>query len=122
MLNEIKHVSQIKHEAKRRWFTSSEMDLMLWFDGRELIAWQFCYDKNQEEHALSWKKDIGYSHLIVDDGEHGGALSHKSTPLLAHAENFDQARVLHLFECNSVRLPTDIRRKICTQIKSLKQI
>lgn len=120
MLNEIKHVRQLKHEAKRRWFTSSEMDLMLWFNGRELIAWQFCYDKCQEEKGLSWKKDIGYRHFIVDDGEHGGALSHKSTPILSNAENVDQARILHLFESNSLRLPTDIRIKICTQIKELQ--
>ncbi len=117
MLVEIKHVRQIRDDARRRWFTSTELDLTLWYDKQDkLLGWQFCYDKNHAEHALSWYADAGYAHTAVDDGEAHGAMKHKSTPVIAKNAALDKVRVLALFVDNSQQVPAEIVRSISQKI------
>lgn len=118
MLYEIKHVRQIHNEARRRWFTSPELDLTVWYDrDNQLIGWQFCYDKNHAEHALSWYVDAGYQHTGVDDGERDGAMKSKATPMIGKNVVLDKPRVLALFVDNCQQLPLDIVQNIRRQIE-----
>ncbi len=118
MLVEIKHVRQARDDARRRWFTSPELDLTLWYDKQDkLLGWQFCYDKSHAEHALSWYLAAGYAHTAVDDGEAHGAMKFKSTPVMAKKAAMDKARVLALFVDNSQQLPASIVQDICRQIE-----
>lgn len=100
MLHEIRETRQIAEEKPRRWFTDETMDLIVWQDEDNGIdGFQLCYDKPFAEHALTWRKDSGFLHNRVDDGEDRPG-SHKGPPilvpdgkfnLLAIAEKFRQA-------------------------------
>lgn len=122
MLLEIRHVRQIPGEGQRRWFTCKDLDSILWFEDQELIAWQFCYDKEQHEHALSWRKGMSFTHMAVDNGEGSGGMAYKSTPLLREAQAVYLERVEQLFAQNCAKLPADLAHRILKQIQTYPQI
>jgi hypothetical protein len=111
MLREIQNTRQIAGESPRRWFHSSEMDLIVWLSSAaddEIIGFQLCYDKVRGEKALHWKADRGFSHMDVDDGE-DTAGKHKASPLLMPDGAFDSQAVQRRFSCAAQTLPDDIR-------------
>lgn len=86
MLREHDNVSQHPGEAPRRWFGDSYFDLIVWYvpdAPDQVLGFQLCYDKNHDEHALTWKRRSGFTHHAVDDGE-DALLSEQSkqTPIL----------------------------------------
>ena len=81
MLREILNVSQVPG-THSRWFASTFLDLIVWYDkDMAITGFQLCYDKGREEKALTWRRDSGYSHNKIDDGE-GRAYRQKMTPIL----------------------------------------
>jgi hypothetical protein len=96
MLREIKDVRQIKDEPRRRWYTDEHFDLVIWDAEDEIIGFQLCYDKNENERALTWKPDSGFSHHGVDGGE-DRAGRYKASPILVIDGSFDSARVAAVF-------------------------
>lgn len=70
MLREIPHVRQDKPGIVRRWFQDGYFDLWTWeeAEGGALTAFQLCYDKRNDERALSWRRDHGFDHLRVQTG------------------------------------------------------
>lgn len=81
----------------RRWFSDDAMDLIVWLDENDNIAaFQLCYDKPFAEHALSWRKDSGFMHNRVDDGE-GRPGSHKGTPILVPDGGFNLKAIAEKF-------------------------
>ncbi len=81
MFREIKGTKQRSGEPTKRWFSSLNMDLFIWFDDDdEIVSYQLTYNKPHDEKALTWSKDKGYVHLGVDDGSNPG--KHPGTPLL----------------------------------------
>lgn len=117
MLREITQVRQVKGELRRRWFTSATMDLVVWFDRANLpVGLQYCYDKGSAEHALTWSRESGFSHMAVDDGEGRGGMQHKATPILVADGNFDAGRNLDLFVQNSKHLPAEIQDFVSRKI------
>jgi len=82
MLAEIKNVRQIPGEGFRRWFRDDYFDLIIWYDDEMAIfGFQLCYDKEKDEHSLTWKRSGHISHDKVDTGE-SGMWGPKSTPVL----------------------------------------
>jgi hypothetical protein len=82
-LLEISSVRQLAGEYRRRWFTSSTMDLFVWCDESDaIVGFQFTYDKGSRERALTWRLASGFVHDAVDDGESHMASRYKATPLL----------------------------------------
>lgn len=82
MLQETSHVRQIANENPRRWFSSSDMDLTVWFDkGGTISGFELCYNKERDERAVRWLRDAGFVHERVDDGE-GSPGRFKGTPIL----------------------------------------
>lgn len=107
-LTEISNTRQIPGEPARRWFTSAEMDLIVWLDEKgQASGFQLCYDKPQHEHALTWLPDRGFVHMRVDDGDRLD-LAHKKTPLLVANGSVDAALLLSRFNQSARSLPTDI--------------
>lgn len=107
MLTEITKTRQFPGEPLRRWFHSQEQDLYVWHDeDGEIVSFQLCYSKYRNEHAIYWKRQSGFAHLIVDDGESSGLSS--STPILVADGYFDRNAVLDCFRKLSVQLPNDI--------------
>jgi hypothetical protein len=117
MLREILGVRQISGEQTRRWFTSDTMDLIVWIDDAGMPAgFQLCYDKGDAEHAVTWKPLSGLSHLAVDDGESGGGLRYKATPMLMPNGQIDASRIARLFTGAAHDLPHVIRDFVIAKI------
>ena len=75
MIHEVKRTRQVPGEGFRRWFTDSDFDLIVWYEGQDedgpIAGFQLCYDKQGAERALTWRRATGFSHEKVDDGETG---------------------------------------------------
>ncbi len=117
MLREIKNARQIKDELPRRWFNDDEMDLIVWIDeSKEIAGFQLSYDKPHSEHALTWKRDVGFCHNRVDDGE-GRPGRYKGTPLLIPDGTFDPNLIASRFLENSADIDQQISQfvyeKLC---------
>jgi hypothetical protein len=103
---------QVPGEPRRRWFMSANCDLIVWLDGdHQPLGFQFCYDKDLQEHALTWMSKRGFSHLAVDVGSFG-----TGTPLLVANGAFDPARVLAMFRTESVAVPPDYVEMVAERI------
>jgi predicted Zn finger-like uncharacterized protein len=97
-LREIANVRQVPGESPRRWFTSKDLDLILWLGSHgEPFGFQLCYGKEErDERAVTWWPERGLSHSKVDEGRRD-PLSVKGTPTLSAAGTFDSAGVLARF-------------------------
>jgi hypothetical protein len=114
-LRELPDARQVEGEARRRWFSSPDLDLIVWLDDNDaLVGFQLCYDKTRGERALTWRNDRGYDHAGVDDGEQGPW--HKSTPILVADGHFDRERVSAIFLESSDDVPEGIRNTVADLI------
>lgn len=116
-LIELKGIQQTAGERRRRWFSSTGMDLIVWYDDGDSIAgFELYYDKNIREHVFIWSADSGFTHLAVDDGEQKPVLSYKEAPILIPDGQIDPNRIRTLFEASLENLPVEIatlvRRKL----------
>ena len=101
-------VRQIPGEARRRWFSSEDFDLIVWLaDEQCCTGFELCYDKRGRERSISWRNPGGFVHMAVDDGEHRPG-KHKSSPVLVPDGVFDANRVHSAFREASHSLPADI--------------
>jgi hypothetical protein len=82
MLVELKPITQIPGEPRRRFFVDKALDLYVWFNKSDsIVGFQLSYDKQGIPRALTWLKDKGYSLDRIDDGERH-PLQPKATPIL----------------------------------------
>lgn len=81
MLREITAVRQNSSELQRRWFTDADMDLFVWFRDQIPARFQLSYGKGSIEYSINWKRDAGFSHYCVDDGENRPG-RYKMAPIL----------------------------------------
>ena len=111
-LRELSQTRQVPGEPRRRWFSSADLDLIVWLaDDHSVVGFQLCYDKSRGERALTWRADRGYEHAAVDDGETSPG-QYKSTPILVADGRFDRERVTQLFDESSEGVPEPIRSTI----------
>jgi hypothetical protein len=116
-LQEVLAVRQVAGEGRRRWFTSEVADLFVWYDGKgDLAGFQFCYDKPMAEHALTWRKDSGFTHQRVDPGDWTGGM--KGTSVLAASSRWAATTLLARFRRVSDALPEDVRQLVDTTVAS----
>ena len=90
-LREIANVRQVPGESPRRWFTSKDLDLILWLGPRgEPYGYQLCYGKEAgDERAVTfWPERGGLTQSRVDEGR-GDPLSVKGVPTLKTTGSFD---------------------------------
>ena len=81
MLYEIPQLRQSNRSLLKRWFSSRDMDLFVWFHDSVPVQFQLAYNKRSTEKAISWNFQRGLHHYLVDSGEI--ALDHyKQTPIL----------------------------------------
>lgn len=119
MLREIPVVRQVRGEARRRWFSSTACDLVVWIDDAgAAVGFQLCYDKTGHEHALTWKAGLGFSHMAVDSGEER-PLRHKGAPILLANGAFDVARVRAEFLREAVSVPAEFRALVEGKLREL---
>ncbi len=81
MLYEIPHPRQSGRSHIKRWFTSCDMDLFVWFRDDMPVRFQLAYDKSKKEKAINWDLHLGFRHYLVDSGE-AVTGRYKQTPIL----------------------------------------
>lgn len=119
-LSEVRDVRQVPGESRRRWFTSDDLDLIVWVDAAGApTSFQLCYGKPRAEHALTWQPDTGFRHMAVDDGE-SVDFKWKGTPILVPDGHFDADQVRERFTKASTAVPTDIVAFVTTKLGELR--
>lgn len=118
-LREIPLARQHPGEPKRRWFTSSGIDLFVWVDdGGTPTGFQLCYDKASREHALSWTAERGFSSMAVDGGESRPG-RYKGSPILVIDGAFDARRILEKFRHEASAVPVAIVQMVEAKLGQL---
>jgi len=108
-MREVHPTRQVPGEPHRRWFSSAELDLIVWCDaGGAPVSFQLCYDKGRNERALTWEPATGLSYSRVDDGEVEIGLRYKATPVLAPDGPLEVRRLAARFEAASADVPGEI--------------
>lgn len=115
MLREIQQVRQIQGEASRRWFSSHEMDLIVWHQAGCLTGFQLCYDKNAEEKALTWTHSSGLLHEQVDNGESRRG-HYKASPVLFRDGEYNLNKIRTAFISQSQNIADDVREFVLQQL------
>lgn len=106
MLTELKDVTQIPGEGKRRWFTDEFFDLIVWYGKHDTITgFQLCYDKGGDERAFTWRVSAS-THHRVDDGESNP--TRKATPVLIPDGIFDHRTIADRFLIESKNLDSEV--------------
>ena len=118
MLREIQSVRQIAGEGHRRWFTDSHMDLYIWQDAAHTVCgFQLCYDKPNQEKALSWRQSSGFEHTLIDCANEP---FDQQTPLLTRNVPINKHHIIQLFHLHANDLPLDIKTCIGQKLSELK--
>lgn len=118
-LREIALARQHAGEPRRRWFTSSNIDLFVWVDEAGApVGFQLCYDKGSREHALTWTEDKGFSSMAVDGGESRPA-RYKGSPILVADGAIDARRILEHFRREAGAVPAQIARLVEAKLGQL---
>jgi hypothetical protein len=108
MLKEDKNIRQIPGISNRRWFSDNQTDLIVWEnEAQEITGFQLCYGKGRTERALTWHRESGYSHELVDDGENR-PFRYKSTPVLLPDGAFDASAVAEDFRERSSHIDKQV--------------
>lgn len=111
MLLELPETRQNEGEPKRSWYTSSEMDLVVWQEGSVIIGFQLCYEKKGHERAVTWRKELGLTHTAVNSGEEVGP-KHKESPILVADGAPDYCSILALFSSQAEHLPPSVKSQV----------
>lgn len=84
MLTENKSVRQRPDEGYRRWFTSRDYDLILWYqdDGINLKGFQLCYDKRSSEKAFTFEFSSQGHHYVSKAERLGPGFGNIATGIL----------------------------------------
>ena len=92
------------------------MDVFVWFnDDDEIISYQFTYNKPQDEKALVWSKEKGFSHLSVDDGAHPG--KHPGSPIFVADGAVSPTKLISMLDEDEGDLEPQIKRFIISGIE-----
>jgi hypothetical protein len=116
MLREIPNTRQIEGEPRRAWYFSHDLDLVVWFDAADApCGFQLAYDKYRGEHSITWNRDTGFRHYMVDDGEKSALNS--ATPFLYADGPFPRDTVLERFVALSGELPPGIAAFVADRLR-----
>ncbi len=120
MLRELPRLRQHPGEPRRRWFSDSEFDLIVWFDNRDaIIAFDLCYGKPQQEHVFRWRPPQSMQHLRVDDGERRAG-HHKMTPIYVADGRYDALDTAQRFATASSGMDGVIRTFVLQRLAEME--
>ena len=107
MLRQIK-VKETENYPQRLWFTDRSHDLFVWINfDRQPLAFQFCYNKLQNEHAILWNLQHGYSHQRVDSGE-AKDKRYKMSPIMIEDGDIEILKIAADFKRINQRLDPEL--------------
>lgn len=67
MLYEITHVRPSRRGQSKRWFTSIDMDLFVWFRNGVPVHFQLYIDKRARERVICWDIRDGFNCYLVNN-------------------------------------------------------
>lgn len=117
-LRELVNVRQVPGESPRRWFTSKEMELIVWLNtnGRP-HGFQLCFGKRgRDEKAVTYWPGRGLSAASIDEGSEPVGI--KASPTLAPNEPVELPAVLAQFLAVSAEVPEDIRALVSKELSN----
>ncbi len=116
MLHEINPPGFPEGNLTRRWFADGFFDLFVWLDAQgAILAFQLCYDKGHDEHAITWRSPSSYFHQRVDDGENGSGIG-KATPILVPNGTFDFSALAQRFKSAIAEIDPQLSTFVYTKI------
>ena len=77
-----------------------------------LVAFELYYDKAVNEHVLIWRRDAGFTHRAVEDGEQKPVLHYKQAPILVADGHLDLDRIRRLFLGSCEDLPPEVAQVV----------
>jgi len=105
-----KYVKQVPGEPHKRWFEDDYFDLLVWENELgQIVEFQLYYDKLHIQRSIIWKKQFGYTHSKIDDGENKPG-KYKATPILVDDGVFNSEAITERFKNQS----KEIDRKVST--------
>ncbi len=115
MFNEFKGVRQ-ERAGRRRWFEAEDLELVLWLEARdEPIGFQLLYSRADGDRALTWRKESGFAHSRIDDGE-GGRV--KQTPILMADGAVPWDEIERRFRAHAGSLDEEIATLVLTRLRA----
>lgn len=116
MLKEFKDISQEK-TGYRKLFFDEKFELYIWYsmEGGDIIGFQLCYDRINNEHCLTWMKDKGYLHSKIDDGEKVPGKA-KQSPILTMDGSFNKEDIARAFKAASKKMGKEERTLVHQKI------
>ncbi len=108
-LRELVNVRQVPGESPRRWFTSKEMELIVWLGAKgQPHGFQLCFGKRgRDEKAVTYWPGRGISAASIDEGSEPVGI--KASPTLAPNEPVELPLVRAQFLALSGEVPEDLR-------------
>lgn len=95
-LYEIRNTKQIPGEPRRRWFSSQDLDLIVWLgEDENIIGFQLSYDKLFDQRALTVFA-TQFFHSKVDEGD-ATPDKFKATPQLVNDDELNGSRLAQIF-------------------------
>ena len=102
-------------DLPRRWISDDYFDLIIWYAPDQRVhGFQLCYDKGEQERALTWIRGQGFQHSRVDSGE--ALPTENRAPVLVPGGTFPTALVRDEFLRRSVHLSPELRRLILSKL------
>ena len=121
MLSEVTNLTQHDAGAHRRWFHDEFFDLYVWENvAGELQGFQLCYAKADQQRALRWSPEAGYSHEGVDAPEDKPGRS--MSALFVADGVFDANNVGTIFENAALEMPEKFRSFVLDRIRAYRKL
>ena len=117
MLKEFDSVSQEKN-GFRRLFTDEYFELYLWYErrGGAMTGFQLCYDPHEDPRSLTCTVRGDSTHTRIDEGEAGGAMHYKASPILGSDGVFPRDSLRERFVAASLGLDEAVRKMVLEAI------
>ena len=110
-------VRQLQGEPRRRWFSDEGFDLFVFYEGRAIVGFQLCYDKQAREMALTWDREEGVRIQCVDTGE-SHPFEHRA-PMLTEVGERPDAALSGRFRAVAATVPDDVRVAVFLGLEEL---
>lgn len=102
------HPCRQPDSLKKLWFSDPGNDLFVWLNNAgHITAFQFSYNKSDNEHLFSWNELHGSSHDRIDDGE-DVYLQIKMSPIMIPNAAISCAQLAETFRCASELLEPEL--------------
>jgi hypothetical protein len=82
-------------------------------------GFQFCYDKEDVEHALTWMDGCGYSLTRVASGRAFAEGGFYGAPFLVPDGVLDPERIIGLFRAEAILLPREYATVVIARLEEL---